>query len=100
MRLTPTHAAGVKLKQAIAGCRRHSFVFLEDRAIPATNNASEQALRPCVVFRKVTNCFRSEWGATLYADIRSVVETARRNAVGAFQAIRITLAPQPLADTG
>jgi transposase len=48
----------------------------------------------------VTNCFRSEWGATLYADIRSVVETGRRNAVGAFQAIRITLAPQPLADTG
>ena len=55
LRLTPTHAAGVKLKQAIAGCRRHLFVFLEDRAIPATNNVSEQALRPCVVFRKVTN---------------------------------------------
>jgi transposase len=100
LRLTPTHTGGVKLKQAIAGCRRHLFVFLEDRAIPAINNASEQALRPCVVFRNVTNCFRSEWGATLYADIRSVVETARRNAVGAFQAIRITLAPQPLAGTG
>jgi len=35
LRLTPTHAAGAKLKQAIAGCRRHLFVFLEDRAIPA-----------------------------------------------------------------
>ena len=64
----------------------------EHATIPATNNASEQALRPCV-FRKVTNCLRSEWGATLYADIRSVVEAARRYAVGAFQAIRLTLAP-------
>jgi transposase len=100
LRLTPTHAAGVKLKQAIAGCRRRLFVFLQDRAIPATNNGSEQALRPCVVFRKVTNGFRSEWGASLYADIRSVVETARRNAVGAFQAIRQVLSPPPLPDTG
>jgi hypothetical protein len=29
----------------------HLFVFLENRAIPATNNGSEQALRHCVVFR-------------------------------------------------
>ena len=100
VRLTPTHAAGAKLKQAIAGCRRYLFVFLENRAVPATNNGSEQALRPCVVFRKVTNCFRSEWGASLYADIRSVIETARRNAVGAFQAIRLTLAPHLSPDTG
>jgi transposase len=100
LRLTPTHAAGAKLKQAIAGCRRYLFVFLDDRAIPATNNGSERALRPCVVFRKVTNCFRAEWAAHLYADIRSVVETARRNALGAFQAIRLTLSPKPLPDTG
>jgi transposase len=100
LRLTPTQAAGAKLKHAIAGCRRHLFVFLEDRAIPATNNGSEQALRPCVVFRKVTNCFRAEWAAELYADIRSVIETGRRNAVGAFQATRLTLSPPPLTDTG
>jgi len=100
LRLTPAHPAGAKLKQAIASCRRYLFVFLEDRALPATNNGSEQALRPCVVFRKVTNGFRSQWGASLYADIRSVVETARRNALGAFQAIRFVLSPQPSPDTG
>jgi transposase len=91
LRLTPTHAAGKKLQQVIKGCRRHLFVFLTNRAIPPTNNSSEQALRPCVVFRKVTNCFRSEWGAHLYADIRSVLETARRRAIGALDAIRLTL---------
>ena len=39
-------------------------------------------------------------GRQLYAHIRSVIETARRSAVGAFQAIRLTLLPQPLPDTG
>ena len=63
LRIIPTHAAGDKLQQAIEGCRRFLFTFLANRAIPPTNNGSERALRPCVVFRKVTNCFRSEWAA-------------------------------------
>jgi hypothetical protein len=33
------------------------------------------------------NVFRTEWGAKLYADIRSVVETARRRAIGALDAL-------------
>ena len=78
LRIRPAHGAANKLQGVIKGCRRHMFVFLANRAIPPTNNGSEQALRPCVIFRKVTNCFRSEWAAHLYADIRSVIETARR----------------------
>jgi transposase len=100
LRITPSHAAGIKLQGVIKGCRRYLFVFLANRAIPPTNNGSEQALRPCVIFRKVTNCFRSEWAAKLYADIRSVIETARRRAIGALDAIRITLDRKPLANTG
>jgi hypothetical protein len=50
---------------------------MTNREIEATNNGSERALRPGAVYRKITNGFRSEWGAALYADIRSVVETAR-----------------------
>ena len=48
MRITPVHVAGKKLQDAIKSCRRYLFVFLVDRAIPPTNNGSEQALRPCV----------------------------------------------------
>jgi hypothetical protein len=70
--------------------------FVTNRAIPATNNGSERALRPCVIFRKITNGFRTEWGARLYADIRSVIETARRRAIRAIAAIRLTLAGKPL----
>ena len=38
------------------------------------------------------------WGADLYADIRSVIETARRRAVGAFEAVRLTLDKIPLSN--
>ena len=59
--------------------------------ITATNNGAERALRPCAVYRKITNGFRSQWGATLYANIRSAVETARRRSITAIDAIRLTL---------
>ena len=76
--IVPDTKAGQKLQRIIKRFRQNLFVFVTNRAVPPTNNGSEQALRPCVVFRKVTNCFRSQWGAHLYADVRSVLETARR----------------------
>src|SRR5271166_3359535 len=77
MSLIPTHKAGGKLQKIIKKVRRHLFVFVTNRDLTATNNGSERALRPCAVYRKITNRFRSQWGAALYADIRSVVETAK-----------------------
>ena len=96
MMRVPTFEAGVKLQRMIKRTRRYLFVFVTNRDLPATNNGSERALRPCAVFRKITNGFRTGWGAALYADIRSVIETARRRAIGALEAIRLTLAGTPL----
>jgi transposase len=92
----PTHAAGAKLQRTIAKHRRNLFLFLTNRALAPTNNESERALRPCVTFRKVTGGFRTAWGAHLYADIRSVLETARRRAIPPLQAIALTLKGCPL----
>lgn len=94
--IAPNGCAGQKLQRMIKRYRQNLFVFLANRELPPTNNGSEQALRPCVTFRKVTNCFRSEWGAKLYADIRSVLETARRRAIDPLHAIRLTLQGEPL----
>lgn len=91
LRRPPIAPAGIKFQQAVKKVRPHLFVFMRNRDIPPTNNGSERALRPCAVYRKITNGFRSEWGAGLYADIRSVVETARRRAINALDAIRLTL---------
>ncbi|MDP1732277.1 MAG: IS66 family transposase [Devosia sp.] len=96
MAVAPVHPAGIKLQTIIKKTRRHLFVFVQNRDLSATNNGSERALRPCAVYRKITNGFRSEWGAVLYADIRSVVETARRRSIRAIDAIRLTLDERPL----
>ena len=94
--LTPTHPVGRKWQATIQKLRRHLFVFVTNREIPPTNNGSERALRPCATFRKVINCFRSEWGAFQYANIRSVIETARRRGIGILQAIRMEILSQPI----
>ena len=94
--LDPTQPAGIKLRRIIRKVRPHLFVFVQNRDLEPTNNGSERALRPCVVYRKITNGFRQEWGAHLYADIRSVIETARRRSIRAIEAIRLTLKGEPL----
>ncbi|HEX6753523.1 MAG TPA: IS66 family transposase [Solirubrobacterales bacterium] len=94
--IVPVTEAGRKLRRIVKRFRQNLLVFVTNRAVPSTNNGSEQALRPCVVFRKVTNCFRSEWGAALYADVRSVLETARRRGVAILDAVRLTLDGTPL----
>jgi transposase len=94
--LEPVHAAGRKLQATIKAIRGNLFVFMTNREIEATNNGSERALRPGAVYRKITNGFRSEWGAKFYADLRSVIETGRRRSIRALDAIRLTLQGAPL----
>lgn len=94
--ITPATEAGQKLQRILKRFCQNLFVFVTHRAVSPTNNGAERALRPCVVFRKITNCFRSEWGAALYADVRSVLETARRRGIPMLRAIRLTLDAAPL----
>jgi hypothetical protein len=91
---TPAHDQ----ENAGTSLRFHGFVFMTNQDIPATNNGSERALRPCATLRKITDGFHTERGAKLYADIRSVIVTARRRSIGALEAIHPTLVGTPLAD--
>ena len=91
MKLRPTNRHGIRLRKRFAKIRSNLFVFVTNRAVPYTNNASERALLPSVVFRKVTNGFRSQWGGHLFAAVRSVVDTGRQNGLSVFQSIRATL---------
>jgi len=90
---SPTSAAGRKLRRAIRRCRADLFRFVTRRDVPYTNNACERALRPSVIFRKVTGCFRSTWGARLYAAAVSVIATGRLRGLSALEAIKTALNP-------
>lgn len=74
----PRSAWSQNLRRRFLEHRQHLFPFLYLPNVPPTNNASEQALRNAVIYRKVTGGFRSAWGATAYANVISVLETARR----------------------
>jgi transposase len=89
----PTNPHGRRLQKRYTKIRDHLCLFLEDAAIPPTNNSSEHAIRMSTVFRKVTNGFRSDWGRDLFAAVRSVVNTGKRHGLSAFQAIQRALSP-------
>ena len=95
--LKPTDVEGSHLRATIVVTARDKLlVFLTRRDVEATNNKSERALRPSVIFRRVTNGFRSEWGAKVYADLCSIVATGRLAGRSALAAIRDALAaPAP-----
>ncbi len=63
--------------------RADLFRFVTRRDVPYTNNACERALRPSVIFRKVTNYFRAEWGAKVYAAAATVIATGRLHGMSA-----------------
>jgi transposase len=91
MALAPTTKDGRRLRKRYGKLRAHLFTFLDHPEVGADNNSSERELRPTATYRKVTGGFRSDWGPDLYAGFRSVVGTAARRGIGAYQAIKMIL---------
>jgi transposase len=89
----PKNRAARKLFNAMRRDRDDLFRFVTRRDVPYTNNGCERALRPSVIFRKVTGGFRSHWGARLYAAVQSVIGTGRLGGKSALEAIQGVLCP-------
>ncbi len=96
----PKQDAARRLFRAMRRDRADLFRFVTRRDVPYTNNACERALRPSVIFRKVTNCFRAEWGAKVYAAAASVIATGRLHGMAALEALRAALAGAPIIRSG
>jgi transposase len=89
----PSKPAAARLWRAMRRDRDDLFRFITRRDVPYTNNGCERALRPSVIFRKVTGCFRSQTGARLYAAAISVIATGKIAGKSALQALQIALTP-------
>ena len=63
--------------------------------MPADNNACERALRKSVIHRKVSGGFRSQWGATAFATMATVIQTAQKRGQDALSALTSLLSPGP-----
>ncbi len=82
-----------ELQGKVTRARDQLLIFLAHPGeVEPTNNACEQALRPAVVQRKVTNGYRAMWAAAGEAAVRTVVDTARLGAgLNAFATILTTV---------
>jgi transposase len=100
MALQPINQHGQRLRRRYGRMRSHLFTFLDHPEVGADNNGSERELRPIATYRKVTGGFRSTWGADLYAALRSIIGTAARHGIDAYQAIRMALQGQSVLANG
>src|SRR3954453_21000170 len=91
MALAPTQRDGRRLRKRYGKLRSHLFTFLDHPEVGADNNGSERDLRPTATYRKVTGGFRSKWGADFFAVVRSIIGTAARRGIDAYQAIKMVL---------
>lgn len=89
-------ASARRLQKRYRRHREHLFVFLHCPGVPPDNNACERALRPSVIHRKVTNGFRSEWGAHAYAALATVIETAKLHNRNVFATLVSLMGPPVL----
>jgi len=95
LKTTPVSDDSQRLWRRFHKHRQALLLFLQRSDVPPTNNASEQALRNSVIYRKVTGGFRSDWGAELYANLLSILETARRQGRSIFEILQMIFAHQP-----
>ena len=94
MALAPANPHGRRLRKRYGKLRSHLFTFLDHPEVGADNNGSERELRPTATYRKVTGGFRSVWGADFFAAARSIIGTAARRGIDAYQAIMMVLQGQ------
>ncbi len=76
-----------KLVRMCSGLYRHRqrlWTFLKVDGVEPTNNASERALRPAVIWRKLSFGTQSAAGSRFVETILSIVETCRQQHRGVF----------------
>lgn len=74
--------------------------FFEYAGIPFDNNQAERDLRMMKTREKISGTFRSEEHAKHFANIRSVISTARKQTRGLLQTLTDMLrSPKKLADS-
>jgi hypothetical protein len=87
---------GEKLCPRLLAYKDEHLLFISDFTIPFDNNLAERALRGIKTKTKVSGGFRTGSGADVYADLRSYVETLRRQKKNIRQGIAAAFAGEPV----
>lgn len=90
------------LLDALLARAEHVLAFLDDLAVPFSNNQAERDLRMIKVQQKISGTFRSAEGATAFCVIRSYLSTMRKQGrsmlaalTAVFEGIPFSIAWEP-----
>ena len=84
------HRPGYNLLERLRKFKTETLRFLTDFEVPFTNNLAEQDLRMMKVRMKISGSFRTLEGAQIFALLRSVVSTARKQGFNILQILTAT----------
>jgi transposase len=86
----PKQRPGHNLLERLKTFKTETLRFLTDFDVPFTNNLAEQDLRMMKVKMKISGSFRTLEGAEIFARLRSVVSTARKQGFNILQILTAT----------
>ncbi len=91
---------GHNLLERLKTFKTETLRFMTDFDVPFTNNLAEQDLRMMKVRMKISGCFRTLEGAQIFASLRSVISTARKQGVDILKTLAASPNQIKLALTG
>ena len=77
-----------RLLRRLEKYRENHLLFLRDFNVPFDNNLSERDLRHVKTKQKISGCWRSMVGAQNYLNVKSVIETCKKNGEDFFVVIK------------
>ncbi|HEY3330386.1 MAG TPA: IS66 family transposase [Capsulimonadaceae bacterium] len=96
-RTRPKQTKGRNLVRRLDKGRRQVLAFMYDFSVPFDNNLAERDIRMMKVRQKVSGCFRTYQGASLFCRIRGYLSTMRKQGHNPLEVLTTVMNGRPQA---